>query len=46
VSALCLFVDDLDPSIAGKPLRFEGFWLEIFVLSCVRVICDSLHSRE
>jgi hypothetical protein len=46
VSALCLFVDDLDPSNAGNPLRVEGFWLEFFVLGCVRVIRDSPRSRK
>jgi hypothetical protein len=32
VSALCLFVDDLDPSNAWKPPRFNDFWVEFFVL--------------
>jgi hypothetical protein len=32
VSALCLFVDDLDLSNAGKPPRFDGLWVEFFVL--------------
>jgi hypothetical protein len=27
VSALCLFVDDLDPSNAGLDLRFVDFWM-------------------
>jgi hypothetical protein len=27
VSALCLFVDDLDPSNAGFGLRFIDFWM-------------------
>jgi hypothetical protein len=27
VSALCLFVDDLDPSNAGFGLRFVDFWM-------------------
>jgi hypothetical protein len=31
VSALCLYVDDLDPSNAGKPPRFDGLWVEFFV---------------
>jgi hypothetical protein len=45
-SALCLFMDDLDPSNVGKPLRFEGFWLVSFFLGCVRVIRDSCRSME
>jgi hypothetical protein len=32
VSALCLFVDDLDPSNARKPPRFDGLWEEFLVL--------------
>jgi hypothetical protein len=32
VSALCLFVDDFDPSNAGKPPQFDGRWVEFFVL--------------
>jgi hypothetical protein len=32
VSALCLFVDDLDPSKTEKPPRFDGLWVEFFVL--------------
>jgi hypothetical protein len=31
VSALCLFVDDLDPSNVGRPPRFDGLWAEFFV---------------
>jgi hypothetical protein len=27
LSALCLFVDDLDPSNAGFGLRFVDFWM-------------------
>jgi hypothetical protein len=27
VSALCLFVDDLDPSNAGFGFRFVDFWM-------------------
>jgi hypothetical protein len=27
VSALCLFVDDLDTFKAGKPPRFDGLWV-------------------
>jgi hypothetical protein len=27
MSALCLFVDDLDPSSAGFGLRFVDFWM-------------------
>jgi hypothetical protein len=32
VSALCLFVNDLDPSNAGKPARFDGLSVEFFVV--------------
>jgi hypothetical protein len=46
VSVLFLFVDDLDPSNAGKPPRFDGLWAEFFVHGRVRVIRDSRHSRE
>jgi hypothetical protein len=46
VSVLFLFVDDLDPSNAGKPPRFDGLWAEFFVRGRVRVIRDSRHSRE
>jgi hypothetical protein len=31
VSALCLFVDDLDPSNAGKLPQFDGLWVEFLV---------------
>jgi hypothetical protein len=31
VSALCLFVDDLEASNARKPHRFDGLWVEFFV---------------
>jgi hypothetical protein len=31
VRTLCLFVDDLDPSNAGKPPRLNGLWVEFFV---------------
>jgi hypothetical protein len=31
VSALCLFVDDLDPSNAGKPPKFDVLSVEFFV---------------
>jgi hypothetical protein len=27
VSALCLFVDDIDPSSAGFGLQFVDFWM-------------------
>jgi hypothetical protein len=32
VSALCLFVNDLDPSNVGKPPRFDGLWVEFLIL--------------
>jgi hypothetical protein len=32
VSALCLFVDDLDPSNAEKPPRFVGLLVEFLIL--------------
>jgi hypothetical protein len=31
VSALCLFVDDLNPSNIGKPLRFDDLWVQFLV---------------
>jgi hypothetical protein len=43
---LCFFVNDLHPSNAGKPLRFEDFLLESFLIGCVRVIRDSRRSRQ
>jgi hypothetical protein len=46
VSALCLFMDDLDHSNVRKPPRFDGLWVEFFVRGWVRVIRDSRHSRE
>jgi hypothetical protein len=46
VSAFCLFLNDLDPSNAGKPPRFDGFRVEFFVLGYVHVIRDSQRSRE
>jgi hypothetical protein len=32
VSALFLFVDDLNPIKARKPPRFDGLWVEFYVL--------------
>jgi Na+/H+-dicarboxylate symporter len=29
MDVLCIFVIDLVPSNAGKPLRFKDFWLEL-----------------
>jgi hypothetical protein len=46
VDASCIFVDDLVSSNSGKPLWFEGYWLELFVLGWVRVIRDSHRYRE
>ena len=41
MDALRIFVCDLDPSNAGKHLRFVRFWLELEFMVVVRVIRDS-----
>ena len=46
VDALCIFVCDLDPSNAGKHLRFVSFWPEFKFLVDVRVIRVSQRFSE